>query len=1053
MAGGLSAPLLEALDLADSRPAGFFTSIEAIEKADPPLPYTHAVRRAWEAMELDGVLYVGRTPAAYFRKVESLTVDMARDLQRCLWNQAIAPILVLASKKEVRIYSGRTRPARPDEAPGEESRLVKILDITGDCLEARQLLEAIETGHFLDEFPESFGRDHTVDRYLLQDLKDLRDRLSTGARHLSEDMVHNLLMRLLFTCYLVEREIILGKHFPEPPLSRLSREGGLGGLLKDLPPAQAIETLYSLFGKLKAKFNGTLFDSDLAGEKQGLRDRDMKVIQAFLQGDEVGTGQLRLGFWAYDFSIIPVETISGIYEHFVKAKGEESQREAGAYYTPPHLAELVIDAALQGPHKSLLGMTVLDPSCGSGIFLVGIFNRMAQEWRSQNPTSRNGTRARELIKLLEKRIFGVDTLATACRTACFSLYLALLDQLDPRDINALEEQGQRLPPLFLPLESKQSSDSPRPIVCGSFFDPDLPLARKTFDLVIGNPPWVSRGKATDECFLEWMSVDRDVLAPQKQMANGFMWKVPDHLEESGTACLLLPSGVILNRTDKFQQAWFGAHAVERIVNLSDLSFILFPGAIRPAVIVRFRKANLADAQFLIEYENPKTDRTALFGGPVSIYGEDSVGVRLSDVVASAKAEEASVLWKTHFWGTPRDLRFLGRLRDLSRLEQIVGKPRRPKRWICGQGFQPFHPKPGSDIKKILNKKKPEPPWWPQDRLFLDAKFGDLHLIALEGDCSPVGTQFPKLLFPRDPRLFDPPLVIVSQGSSKAAFAGFPLIFRDALQSIKGPEQDAQLLKFLAAVLNSNLATYFFFHTAANWGTERDKVHLFEMLRLPFPLPDDCPDPNRAKEIVTKVAAKLDRLKQQISGGALGRSERIERAKAEIEPLVREYYDVDEYEAMLLQDTIAVSERSSTPASPSTEIPALRKPRNEEQAAYVSTLCGMLNVWASRAGFCVSGKALSASFSGMALVTLSQGKSPQEFSSREAPEKLKEVVKRISPALVKQDGRFLRQRGLKVFDGRQIHILKPLALRFWTRTAALNDADEIAAAILDRRRGD
>jgi hypothetical protein len=43
--------------------------------------------------------------------------------------------------------------------------------------------------------------------------------------------------------------------------------------------------------------------------------------------------------------------------------------------------------------------------------------------------------------------------------------------------------------------------------------------------------------------------------------------------------------------------------------------------------------------------------------------------------------------------------------------------------------------------------------------------------------------------------------------------------------------------------------------------------------------------------------------------------------------------------------------------------------------------------------------------------------------------------------------------LRVFDGRHIHILKPLALRFWTRTAALNDADEIAAAILERRRGD
>jgi len=1050
MAGGLSAPLLKALDLADSRRPGFFTSIEALEKAEPPLPYTHAVRRAWEAMELGGVLYVGRTPAAYFREVPSITDDLARDLQRCLWNHAIAPILVLAGKKEVRIYSGRTRPARPGEAPGGDSRLVKILDITGECLEARQLVEAIETGQFLNEYSKSFGRDHSVDRYLLCNLEDLRECLSTGAQHLPEEMVHNLLMRLLFTCYLVEREIILGKHFPGPHLSCLCREGGLGGLLKDLAPAQAREALYALFGKLKVKFNGTLFDSDLAGEKQGLRDRDMKVIQAFLQGHEVGTGQLRLGFWAYDFSIIPVETISGIYEHFVKAKGEESQREAGAYYTPPHLAELVIDTALQGRRESLLNMTVLDPSCGSGIFLVGIFNRMAQEWRSQNATSRNGTRARELIKLLEKRIFGVDTLATACRTACFSLYLALLDQLDPRDINALEEQGQQLPRLLL----RPRNDSPRPIVCGSFFNPELTLARKTFDLVIGNPPWVSRGKAKDKCFLKWMSDNPDLPVPQQQMAHGFMWKVPNHLEDSGIACLLLPSVVILNKTDAFQKAWFERYSIERIINLSDLRHLLFPGAKHPGVIVRFRKAKPASAQCLIDYENPKADLPTLFGGPVSIYAQDSVGIRLSDVMASTKAEEAPVLWKTHFWGTPRDLRFLGRLRDLPRLEQIAGRPRERKRWICGQGFQPFQPRPESDLQKILSKKKPEPPWWTQDRLFLNAKFGDLHLIVLEDDCSPVGTQFSKLLFPRDPRLFDPPLVVASKGFSKAAYADFPLLFRDALSSIKGEGRDAQLLKFLAAVLNSNLAKYFLFHTAASWGTERDQIHLFELLRLPFPLPENCPDPTRASEIVAQVAVKLDRLKKKISGAVLGRSGQVETVKAEIELLVREYYDVDDYEAILLKDTLTVNVPSSTPL-PSAKIPALRVPRSPEQQEYVSTLCGMLNVWASRArtGFCVSGKVLLAPFSGMALVTVSQGKSAQEFSSREAPEKLKDAVKRISPALVKQDGHFLRQRGLRVFEGRHIHILKPLALRFWTRTAALNDADEIAAAILDRRRGD
>jgi hypothetical protein len=42
------------------------------------------------------------------------------------------------------------------------------------------------------------------------------------------------------------------------------------------------------------------------------------------------------------------------------------------------------------------------------------------------------------------------------------------------------------------------------------------------------------------------------------------------------------------------------------------------------------------------------------------------------------------------------------------------------------------------------------------------------------------------------------------------------------------------------------------------------------------------------------------------------------------------------------------------------------------------------------------------------------------------------------------------RNLKIFDGNELHILKPLERRFWTKTSALNDADEIAAAILSGR---
>ena len=60
-----------------------------------------------------------------------------------------------------------------------------------------------------------------------------------------------------------------------------------------------------------------------------------------------------------------------------------------------------------------------------------------------------------------------------------------------------------------------------------------------------------------------------------------------------------------------------------------------------------------------------------------------------------------------------------------------------------------------------------------------------------------------------------------------------------------------------------------------------------------------------------------------------------------------------------------------------------------------------------------------------------------------------VIVRLQRTAAKSYGTFELVRGLKVFDKNLLYITKPLGQRFWTNTAALNDADEIAATILIR----
>jgi len=73
--------------------------------------------------------------------------------------------------------------------------------------------------------------------------------------------------------------------------------------------------------------------------------------------------------------------------------------------------------------------------------------QMAEEWKQENPAARNDRRARELRKILCSNIHGVDINSTACRITAFSLYLAYLDQLTPRDIQELQQNGHKLPTL------------------------------------------------------------------------------------------------------------------------------------------------------------------------------------------------------------------------------------------------------------------------------------------------------------------------------------------------------------------------------------------------------------------------------------------------------------------------------------------------------------------------------------------------------------------------------------------------------------------------------
>lgn len=1005
------------------KPPSLFTSSEELT---PVTPQAHLLRRAFELLELDGVLCADHSPLIYFKTVKRISAEIVYQLHQQFWNHGGAPILVLISDLEVHVYSGMSRPG--EGPPTHHDQLPSFIETLKRAANAlRSFLTAVESGEYFARHAKSFNPAHRVDRDLLDALQAAREKLGTPTQKgIPTKVLDALLCRLVFTCYLFDREVIDKSYLEKLGI----REAGHLREVLALTPRMAKSSLYKLFTKLGEDFNGDLFNDDLEKEAEWIQDEHIRTLGQFFHGTDVRTGQG--SFWPYDFECIPIETISAIYERFLTDEDEN----LGAFYTPRFLAEVVLDIALSNT-PTLLGTRSLDPACGSGIFLVGLFNRIAEEWKQANPKARNDTKARELMRLLQESLFGVDVKETACRIAAFSLYLAYLDQLAPRDIQVLQEKGRFLPKL---------TGSDGNIRCSDFFKKNA-VFPSDVDLVIGNPPW--GGIATADTPAGMWCDSHSKPLPDKQIAAAFVWKAVEHLKDAGHVCFVLPHGLIFNHSSTalpFQKAWIKSHAVDCVLNLADLRFFLFGKAIHPAIVVRYQKAAPKDDKHRISYWSPKADWTVTKAEVITIAPQDRTSLTVGDVLKNLDGPDAPQIWKQRYWATPRDWRLIERLALYPRLGDVVRQARErnsTKPWFISEGFQPLGV--NDDAKKAKTITLPS-------RRFIAASSPAIDLFLLEKDCSKLKSADIEVRNKSNTntQVFRKPHVIVAKGFTSIAFADFNVSFRHALRGIQGPEKDRSLLAFLAAYLRSSLARYYLFHISSNWGIYRPEVHVSELLRVPFPLPEQLPSPKRAWEIVRSVEAIVTKAATEAGAEAalVDRKGITQGARAQIEPLVAEYFDVLPLEKLLIEDTINVTIESIQPTQAQLPVPTVIASSPPQLRTYSARVCDALNGWAKRGKYAVRGTAIGSPALGVGLAVFEKvertvASVPINDIGTDMLATLDEVRKAVTPNRSTLD----LVRGVMAFAGNRLYLVKPISHRHWTQTAAMNDADEIAGTIL------
>ena len=296
-----------------------------------------------------------------------------------------------------------------------------------------------------------------------------------------------------------------------------------------------------------------------------------------------------------------------------------------------------------------------------------------------------------------------------------------------------------------------------------------------------------------------------------------------------------------------------------------------------------------------------------------------------------RGDDAPLIWKERYWATFRDRRLLDRLRLYPRLRDIVGQraKREPKRWIIAEGFEPF----GANDKPETLRRSSLP-----NTARIEGATHDLDLILLERDCEiqeTLGLELRRAISNTD--IFKKPLVLVKRGYSstpQVAFANFNVAYRHGIRGIRGPSEDSALLALLTFYLRSKLARYFLFHTSTNWGVSRARVDLDDVMRLPFPLPEQNDNPKRAAAIVAEAAQLMIEATSQATEAILDRDDIVRRTQDRAEVLVQEYFDVNDIERILIDDTDRIIVPSVRPTRLRTEVPTIIPARRPDYAEYI-----------------------------------------------------------------------------------------------------------------------
>ncbi len=482
----------------------------------------------------------------FFVEAKKPSVDIAAalhpsyQLRRYAWSAKL-PLSILTDFEEFAVYDCRIRPKPTDKASAARVLYLAFEDYPARWTDIAEVFskDAVLKGSFDRYAAKSRKRGTaTVDQAFLAEIETWRDGL---ARNLA---LRNLGLSVRDLNFAVQRTI------DRIIFLRMGEDRGAepyGELLALVNGPKIYPRLLALFERADDKYNSGLFyfrpekgrpQPDELTPRLKIDDGVLKTIIRDLYYPQS----------PYEFSVLGADILGQVYEQFLgkvirltpghRAKVEEKpevKKAGGVYYTPTYIVRYIVENTVgrliggKTP-RQISRLRVLDPACGSGSFLIGAYESLLdyhRDWYVEHDPPKHrkkiyqGAGGQWFLTIQEKKrillnnIYGVDIDGQAVEVTKLSL---LLKVLEGENQDSLGRQMRFLHERALP-------DLASNIKCGNsligtdffqgrqmdLFDddavhrvnafdwaaqfpavlgPNIPKARRGFDGVIGNPPYL-----------------------------------------------------------------------------------------------------------------------------------------------------------------------------------------------------------------------------------------------------------------------------------------------------------------------------------------------------------------------------------------------------------------------------------------------------------------------------------------------------------------------------------------------------------------------------------